>query len=192
MISNRDLILEHQEQEYNDNGAEQYAQYEEDLAQLRYTVPPIDLGIMIPSIATSEQIASGIIEAIKEGRMSPLEFAVKRKCIEQGLELAFRNTEVKDMTITEVEKFGKEGATCLGATLKITNTRKYQYENDPTWKMLNDSIAETKDAIKAQEERVKIACKNNCSLIGDGGEIIASIVPAPETTSIAVSFKSKK
>jgi len=192
MISTRDLALEQQEQDFNDNGPEQYAQYEEDIAQLHYIVPPIDLALMQPSVATSEQIASGIIEAIKEGRISPLEFAVKKKCIEQALEMAFKNEEVRDLTITEVEKYGKEGATCMGASVKITNTRKYEYKSDPTWLALNDAIKDTLTEIKAQEERVKIACKNNCSLMSEDGVMIASIVPSPETTAIAVSFKAKK
>ncbi|MBA4166533.1 MAG: hypothetical protein H0X41_03140 [Chitinophagaceae bacterium] len=192
MTRNKDLVLEHQEQEYNDNSPEEYAQYEEDLAQLRYTIQLMDLGLMVPSIATSEQIATGIIEAIKEGRLSPLEFAVKKKVIIDALDAALSNKEVKDMCLTEVEKYGKEGASLYGASIKITNTAKYDYDKDPKWKEINDSLADGLAARKAQEEKIKQACKMNGSIVSEDGEVIAQVVPCPKSETIAVSFKTKK
>lgn len=183
MTRTKDLALEYQEQEY---------QNKDFIPDEDYFIAPIDLNTLQPSIATSEQIANGIIAAVREGRISPLELAVKRKCIADALDLALKNEEVKSMMVDEVEKYGKEGATCLGAKVTVINKRTYHYESDPKWKELNDSIGETLVKIKEQEKRVQAAVKNNCSLIdSDTGEMIASIVPAPETTSIAVSFKKK-
>lgn len=190
MTRTKDLALEYQEQQYDhDRIAQEH--YESELAQLRHLVPPIDLGLMEPSPATSEQIANGIIEAVKEGRINPIELAVKKKCISDALELAFKNDEVKRMVVGEVEKYGKEGAAMYGATIKVTSTGKYQYDADPKWRQLNESIAPALKAIKEQEDKIKTAVKNNCSLVDENGEIIASIVPCPKTDTVAVSFKKK-
>ena len=150
----------------------------------------INLTSLQPSPATTEQIANDIVTSILEGKVNPLEFVVKKKCITDALDMALKNEEVKKMCITEVEKYGKEGATCLGAKVTLTTKRTYKYEADPKWRELNQSIAEASAQIKAQEEKIKVACKTNSSLVDqETGEVIASVVPAPETTSIAVSFK---
>jgi hypothetical protein len=186
MTRTKDLALEQQENEFD---AFLRLQQEQELRALE----PIDLGTLRPTAATSEQIAGGIIEAVKEGRINPIELAVKKKCITDAFEMALKNEEIKSMCVSEVEKYGKEGATMFGATIKVTSTAKYDYSKDPKWKELNDSIADTLKLIKDQEERIKVACKNNASLIDqETGEVIASVVPCPKTDTVAVSFKSKK
>jgi hypothetical protein len=150
MRESEHIDSEERMKDYVESGKFEAQQYDGEVSQLHHLVPPIDLALMEPSMATSEQIANGIIEAIKEGRISPLEFAVKKKCIEQALEAAFKDEEIKDMTITEIEKYGKAGASCMGATLTVKSIRKYEYEADPKWKELNEGIKWTKDLIKAQ------------------------------------------
>jgi len=139
------------------------------------------------SVDISEKIKSAILN----GDISPLEFAVKKKLIIEALESASKDDQVKSVTIDEIEKYGKQGATCLGATLTISERRTYQYDLDPNWKALKESISDIEDDIKKQEEKIKIACKNGVSLVSEDGEVIASIVPSPVTTSINVSFKKK-
>lgn len=97
------------------------------------------------------------------------------------------------MAITEVQKFGKEGATSLGANITLKELPKYDYSKDPKWAELNAKATPLLEALKAQEEKVKMATKMDCSLIDEStGEVIAQVVPAPSTTSIAVSFPKKK
>lgn len=187
-----DLEMQGRAEDQSD-GREKTQQMEQELAQLHLLVPPIDLGLMQPSIATSEQIANGLIAAIVEGRISPLEFVVKKKCVMDAFELAFKNEEVKNLAIAEVERCGKEGASLYGATIKITSTSKYEYEKDPRWKQINDSLADGLAARKEQEEKIKQACKLNGSIVDqETGEVIAQQVPNPRTDTIAVSFKTKK
>lgn len=184
MTRTKDILMQMREEE---SFEERMGIEEED-----FFISPIDINSIKPSLATSEQIANGIIQAIKEGRISPMEFAVKKKCIADGLELAFKDPEVKKMAVEEVERHGKSGATLYGASIKVTSKTEYDYSKDEKWKQLHESIAPVVKQMKEQEERIKSACKNNASLVNtETGEVIASIVPSPTTSTIAVSFKKK-
>jgi hypothetical protein len=189
MTRTKDLFMEQQERDYEQENFEMM----NELHELHHNVPPIDLGLMQPSLQTSEQIANGIIEAVKEGQINPIELAVKKKCIVDAFELAFKDDEIKKMVVSEVERYGKEGATMYGATIKVTSTGKYEYSKDQKWASIKAGMKEMEEALKAQEERIKAACKNNASLIdNETGEVIASVVPCPKTDTVAVSFKPKK
>lgn len=142
---------------------------------------------------TSKDIAQKIIEHITEGFMDPLDFAVKKKLIVDAFEIVFKDSMVKSMMIEEIEKRGKEGATALGAKLSLTSRAAYEYAKDSNWAQIKEQMAPLEAKLKAQEEKIKMACKGNANLVNHDGEIIASVVPAPSTTSVAVSFlKGKK
>lgn len=140
----------------------------------------------------SYDLAMQIIEAVKEGKINPLELAVKKKLVTDALDIAMKDKEVKKIMVDEVEKYGKEGTISLGAKVYLTNTTKYDYSVDPTWKSLSDSIAPIQEQIKEQEKKIKAACQNGGSIIDEDGVMVASIVPSPTTKSIAVSFSKKK
>lgn len=212
MIHSDEMYLEQREADFLNDPESNYAelkQREEQFQQEYDSLPVIDMNSLKPSdytesIQVSEEkkelvnvtsldLSRQIINAITSGHIDPLEFAVKKKVIIDGLELAMKNEAVKSLICDEVEKSGKEGATRLGAKISLRGTKRYQYAADPTWNALSESIKPVQEKMKEQEKRVQAACKNNCSLIdSDTGEIIASIVPAPETTSITVSFSKKK
>lgn len=182
MTRTKDLALDQQEQDFNERMSQ--------LHEEEYYIAPIDISSLQPSQATSEQIANSIIEAVKEGRIDPIEFAVKKKCIVDAFDLAFKNEEIKKMVVGAVEQYGKEGANVFGATVKVTSTGKYDYAKDSKWAQIKEGMKEMEDALKAQEDKIKTACRNNASLVdNDSGEIIASIVPCPKTDTVAVSFK---
>lgn len=140
---------------------------------------------------TSTEIATKIISAISEGFINPLEFAVKRKLVVDALEMVMKNPAVKKLALEEVEAYGKEGCSKLGAKITVTSRATYQYSQDPKWAEIKAQMKPLEDALKAQEEKIKAACKNNASLVSEDGELIASIVPAPATESIAVSFSKR-
>lgn len=139
----------------------------------------------------SSDIAMQIVTAIADGLINPLDFIVKKKLVIDALEMAMKNPQVKAAAAEEMEKYGKEGVNKLGAKLSVTSRATYQYEADPTWKNIKEEMKPLEERLKAQEEKIKTACKNNCSLVDENGEIIASIVPHPKTESIAVSFSKK-
>lgn len=198
MISSDEIFMQMREEESFEQRMgihDEYHQNEEmmeEINALHGNVPPIDIGLMVPSLQTSEQIANGIIQAVKEGQITPLELAVKKKCLVDALDMALKDKDVMKACIEEVEQYGKDGAKIFGATVKVTSTVKYDYSKDPKWQELNNSIAPVLAEIKEQEERIKVACKQQASLTDtETGEIIASIVPAPRTETVAVSFKKK-
>lgn len=166
-------------------------------------LPVLDLNTLNPEEGTikldkdiinlkSSDIAMQIVAAITDGLINPLDFIVKKKLVIDALEMAMKNPQVRAAAAEEMEKYGKEGVSKLGAKLSITSRATYQYEADAKWKSIKEEMKPLEERLKAQEEKIKAACKNNASLIdGDTGEMIASIVPHPKTESIAVSFSKK-
>jgi len=190
MQSNSEIFLNEREEQVGKTDEnflyeEQESAYHEH--QFLKTINEVD-----PSPATSEQLANYMIENLLEGNVKPLEFAVKRKCIEQAFDLVMNNPGVKNMVIEEINKYGKEGATALGAKLSLTNRPTYEYKADEKWSEIKERMAPLEAELKKQEELIKQACKSNVSLISEEGELLARPVPAPSTTSIVVSFKNKK
>ena len=108
------------------------------------------------------------------------------------MELVLKNEGIKNLTVSEVEKYGKEGATFMGAKITLKELPKYEYSKDENWVSINKMIEPLEALRKSQEEKIKTACKMNCSLVSEDGEILATVVPAPSTTSIAVSFPKVK
>ena len=167
-------------------------------------MPVLDLNTIQPSAEVmklekdtfnlrSADIAKSFIELILDGVIDPLEFAVKKKLVTDALDLVMNDPQVKKLAVEEVEKYGKEGASRLGAKVTVISRASYEYAKDPRWLELTRQAEPYVARVKEQEEKIKAACKNNASLIdNESGEMIASIVPHPKTDSIAVSFNPKK
>ena len=115
----------------------------------------------------SKQLSDHWIAEILEGNIPPIDFAVKKKLIEQALEAVLKNDAVKKYAVEEIEKFGKEGATVMGAKVTVVNRAAYEYKSDPIWKIIKAQLEPLEKDLKAQEEKIKVACKTNCSLIND-------------------------
>lgn len=140
---------------------------------------------------SSVGIADQIIETLLSGSVNPLEFAVKRKLVVDAFEMVMKHPDIKSLMIDEIEKFGKQGASALGAKVYITTRASYEYDKDPTWVHIKQSMKPFEEALKAQEDRIKTCSKNGASLYDDNGIMIASVVPAPKSESVAVSFSKK-
>ena len=171
--------------------------YQEDINNARWQeeeeseLPVININTLEPSEATSEDLADAMIEKLLEGFINPLEFAVKKKCIENALEIVMKNEGIKNLMIDEIVKYGKDGASVLGAKLTTTERRTYDYKADPIWKEIKQRMEPLEAELREQEGFIKIATKNNKSLIDPDGTLIAMPVPAAVTTSIVCSFKKK-
>ena len=140
---------------------------------------------------SSVGIADHIIETLLSGSVNPLEFAVKRKLVVDAFEMVMKHPDIKSLMVDEIEKLGKQGASALGAKVYITSRPTYQYEKDSTWLHIKTNMKPFEEALTAQQEKIKACVKNGASLFDDGGIMVASIVPAPETRSVAVSFTKK-
>jgi hypothetical protein len=105
--------------------------------------------------------------------------------------MVMKDPSVKRLAIEEVQANGKAGCTKLGAKVSVTGRTTYQYDKDAKWVEIKAEMKPLEEKLKEQEEKIKVACKNNASLVNDDGEIVASIVPSPTTESIAISFAKK-
>jgi len=143
---------------------------------------------LAPDVRAKSYIA--FKKAILAGEISPLEFATKRKIIEETFDLVAGDPEIKAMIIAEIEKYKAEGgATYEGAKLSVVSRAKYDYSKDSTWAAIKAEMEPIEARLKKQEELIKVATKNG-SLMTDeeSGEVIASPVPAPATDSVTVKL----
>lgn len=198
MTGSKELFEQEQERYYQEHPSEPHYDELPGLGPL----PILDLNTLSPDDGIikldkdilnlrSTDIAMQIINAINEGFINPLEFAVKKKLVVDALDMVMKDASVKRLALEEVQTHGKEGCTKLGAKITVTGRATYQYDKDPKWAEIKAEMKPLEEKLKAQEEKIKAACKNNASLVSADGEIIASIVPAPTTESIAVSFAKK-
>ena len=137
---------------------------------------------------TSVTIATEMIDAILFGFVNPLEFAVKRKLVVDALDMVMKHPRVKSYMIDEIDKFGKQGASALGAKISIRTMATYKYDQDSTWRFLKQNMEPFEKALKDQEEKIKLACKGGHDIKDEHDNVIASCVSAPKTDSISVSF----
>lgn len=211
MTGSKEIFLDEQERNYSPEDQMLYEMQQQEQA-LYDELPPagpagplpiLDLNTLAPADGVikldkdtlnvrSSDIALAIIAAVNDGLIDPLELLVKKKLVVDALEMAAKDPTVKAAAVEAVQAYGKDGATKLGAKLTITGRAAYQYNQDPTWAAIKEEMKPLEERLKAQEEKIKAACKNNCSLVGEGGELIASVVPAPVTESVSVSFSKKK
>jgi hypothetical protein len=135
------------------------------------------------------EMYTNLKQAILEGVMDPLEFMVKKKAIEETLELVAKDKEVKDLILAEIAKYRAEGgATKLGASLSVSTRPTYDYTADPSWVEMKAQMKPLEDLLKAQEERIKTATRNGAALITADGEVLAAPVPVSGTESIIVKM----
>jgi hypothetical protein len=216
MIRSKDDFLDQRASEFNDDDAlflRMRAQ-EEAAQQGDGALPIIDLNVLKPEQATtnlqfegggaietvdltSMLIADKIVNAVVAGKLDPLVFMVKKKLIEDALEIASKNPDVKAMVATEVAKYGKEGAKILGATITTGSRKKYNYTDDPTWLSYDEQCKPYTEAKKAQEKLIQAAVREGKDfeeVDKETGEVkmIARCVGAPATDYIAVTFKNKR
>jgi hypothetical protein len=118
-------------------------------------LPTIDISTLQPAGAI--QLADGIINAVLSGSVNPLDLPVKKKTIEQALEMAMKNPTVMDCIQEEVRRHGKF-ATHLGAKIELAEVgTKYHYDvcGDPVMSELLQEQAAINLRIKARETFLK-------------------------------------
>lgn len=153
-------------------------------------LPVINIQDLTPSNHSAGELASKIVDAILSGYVNPLDFAVKKKCIEEALDLAFTNSFVRDAMIEEAAKHNGK-AVHLGAKVESCEVGvRYLFDkcNDPKLVQLETEAAELADKVKQRKEWLKkVDTKGEKILIDD--EVIEVYPPAKtSTTSIKVSL----
>ncbi len=88
--------------------------------------------------------------------------------------------EVKEASLDEAQKEGKRRFYHSGAELTVQNTRKYNYEEDPHWAEVNETMERLKILKKRREEVLKNLDGVSKEILNpDTGEL--EFVKAPST-----------
>lgn len=154
-------------------------------------LPIIEIGKM--DTVSRDTLTNQLITALKSGNIDPIEFAVRRKLINDALDEAMKDPDVRDIISAQLALYGKEKPTRLGAEVTVRNTPKYDYSQDDAWRAIKSDCEPFESALKAQEERIKVATKTGGVITDpDTGEILAQPVPVSYTESIVVTFKKSK
>ena len=152
-------------------------------AEIKTMKELININEVIPTKANIVPVAKSLSDAVKDGNMNPLEFAVKIKFIQECLTAAY-----KECTEEIIKEIGKE-TTYMGAKLEVAETgTKYDYSGDSTWCEISDQIKPLNDLLKAQEERIKMATKAGAIMCSDDGVVIAEPVIKTSTTSPKITL----
>lgn len=155
-------------------------------------LPVIDLNDLQPDMAHSGAIAVKIIEAIVEGRINPLDFAVKKKCIEEALEEAYSNNMVRDAMVEEAQKHGGK-TSHMGAKVEVAEVGiKYHFDNcsDPKLRELELKHAELADQVKQRKEWLKKVDTKGEKIVVD--DEVVEIYPPFKTSSTSIKVSLKK
>lgn len=120
----------------------------------------------IKSIA--EDIASDILDG---GEVNPLEAFVNATIL---IELMGKLKErLLDDTLTEIDKYGKDGAKFKGCTITSKSTAtKFGYSNNEGWVEINKKLEALKAEKKRIEELMKSALKANGDFVDEDGVVI--------------------
>jgi hypothetical protein len=154
------------------------------------TLPLIDMNELKPSLATSNELACKIVDAVLSGYLNPLDFLVKKKCIEEALEAAYNNVGVKNCMIEEAQKYNGKG-THLGAKFEVIEAGvKYHFDKtgDPELTRLEAEAGELADKVKQRKEFLKhVKGEGETVLIDD--EVITVYPPhKTSTTTVKISL----
>lgn len=132
-------------------------------------------------IAKSDQnnLANRIILPVLEGDVSPVEAVVQAKSLIEVLTKFVNDDRIKDCTLSEIEKNGKE-ATWNGARITIKEVgTKYDYTdcNDPVYTKLLDQKKILDKQLKEREAFLKSLPNRTTVVDEETGEVTTVIPP---------------
>ena len=138
----------------------------------------------------SIELAEKMIACIQTGDIDPIEFAVKKRVINDALDLVLKNPVVLEKIRDLVVPCGKDGARVRNARIVFFSKSTYDYSKDPTWKGLKSKMEPLEKALRQQESRIQSCVRNQANMASEvDGETIATTVPLVSTDAVAVYFK---
>lgn len=139
-------------------------------------------GSLLPSKSNADNLGKAIAADCKNGFANTLETVTRLRAVMLSCEVAL--AELEPDIISEVTKYGKEGAAILGARIEpMEGGVKYQYAKagDPKWEALKLAADEAAAALKDRETFLKALKKPMDEIDMETGET-AHIVPPPKTS----------
>lgn len=127
---------------------------------------------------------NGIIEAVKNGEVNPLEVQMRVKILENAVK------EIKDgineEVLSEAGKYGSKSFEFKGGKFSVSERKTYDFTGINEWNEINAQINDLKAKQKTIETKYKTANVDNVIVDLTTGETITSV---PYTTTKIISVK---
>ena len=140
-----------------------------------------------------QMLANDIILPVIEGEVNPIETYIKARSMMEALKIVTDDDRIKDLAITEVEKYGNK-AEYNSANLQVKDVGvKYDYSvcNDQIYNDLLYMLNDIKEQIKIREKFLsKIPSEGTTIVYEQTGEVRTIYPPIKQgSQGITITFK---
>lgn len=116
-------------------------------------IDDIQLKDVLPTKFSLDLMADTIADEVRQGRIEPLQVAVKMTALETLVKSV--REKIQPNVMDELVRHPKGKAEILGAAVSLFDSVKYDYSHVPGWKDLDDQIRDLTEKRKAIEEEEK-------------------------------------
>ena len=135
-----------------------------------------------------KKIIGDIIEKVLNGEVDPLKLDIWLKAHEDIIKAIRKNEAIKEITLDEARKYGIT-FDVFGATVTITNRKKWTYYNDAELEGLEEKAESLNKKIKSRQRKLQVARQ---SIHGLDDPETGKPLSAPdykESTFLKIEFK---
>ena len=141
-----------------------------------------------------QMLANDIILPVIEGEVNPIETYVKAKALQESLKIVTDDDRIKDLVITEVEKYGNK-AEFNSANLQVKDVGvKYDYSvcNDQIYNDLLYMLNDIKEHIKIREKFLSKIPSEGATIVYEQTGEVRTIYPPIKQGSQGITITFKK
>jgi bisphosphoglycerate-independent phosphoglycerate mutase (AlkP superfamily) len=127
-----------------------------------------------------------IRRAIIDGAKSPLPYFVAASYVNEVFQSIIKDEAVRQIAVSEIEKYGKVGFSFNGAKVEVTSRSDYDYSTTPEWLILEEQINELKAKQRLIEKTAQTIPDGIVAteLITEDGEVITVFRPLKKSHTI--------
>ena len=141
-----------------------------------------------------QMLANDIILPVIEGEVNPIETYVKARSIQEALKIVTDDDRIKDLVITEVEKYGNK-TEFNSANLQVKDVGvKYDYSvcNDQIYNDLLYMLNDIKEQIKIREKFLSKIPSDGATIVYEQTGEVRTIYPPIKQGSQGITITFKK
>lgn len=141
-----------------------------------------------------QMLANDIILPVIEGEVNPIETYIKARSMQEALKIVTDDDRIKDLVITEVEKYGNK-AEFNSANLQVKDVGvKYDYSvcNDQIYTDLLYMLNDIKEQIKIREKFLSKVPSEGATIVYEQTGEVRTIYPPIKQGSQGITITFKK
>lgn len=141
-----------------------------------------------------QMLANDIILPVIEGEVNPIETYIKARSMQEALKIVTDDDRIKDLVITEVEKYGNK-AEFNSANLQVKDVGvKYDYSvcNDQIYTDLLYMLNDIKEQIKIREKFLSKIPSEGATIVYEQTGEVRTIYPPIKQGSQGITITFKK